>query len=70
MLVAIVIGIIAEQNDRLKNELQKITNAMLDIVMQVRYDGNIEYITPSVETVLGFSPPGHERNLFIQIYPS
>lgn len=54
--IALVVGILSEKRDVLYQELQKINNAMLDMITEVASDGKINYISQSSINLLGYSP--------------
>ena len=56
MIVAYVTSYLALKRDRLFNELQMLNSAMLDMISQIDSNGIIEYMSPSVNTVLGYAP--------------
>jgi PAS domain-containing protein len=56
MMVAYVTSYLALKRDRLFNELQMLNNAMLDMISQIDNNGIIKYVSPSVNTVLGYTP--------------
>lgn len=55
LTVAYVISRITLQRDRYYSELEILNNAMCDVVTRVDADGIIEYISPSVKKVLGYT---------------
>ena len=56
MVVAYVTSYLALKRDRLFNELQMLNGAMLDMISQIDGNGNIEYVSPSVKSVIGYTP--------------
>ena len=56
MIVAYVTSHLALKKDRVFNELQQLNSAMLDMLSQIDADGIVEYVSPSVKTVLGYAP--------------
>ena len=56
MVVAYVTSYLALKRDRLFNELEMLNSAMLDMISQIDSNGNIEYVSPSVKSVIGYTP--------------
>jgi diguanylate cyclase (GGDEF)-like protein/PAS domain S-box-containing protein len=56
MVVAYVTSYLALKRDHLFNELQMLNSAMLDMISQIDGNGNIEYVSPSVKSVIGYTP--------------
>jgi diguanylate cyclase (GGDEF)-like protein/PAS domain S-box-containing protein len=56
MVVAYITSYLTLKRDRLFNELQKLNSAMLDMISQIDSNGIVEYVSPSVKTVLGYTP--------------
>ena len=56
VMVAYVTSYLALKRDRAFNELQQLNSAMLDMLSQIDADGIVEYVSPSVKTVLGYAP--------------
>lgn len=54
IIVAFVISRITLERNRYYSELEMLNNAMCDVVTRIDTDGIIEYISPSVERVLGY----------------
>ena len=56
MVVAFVTSYLVRRRDSVFNELQQLNSAMLDMLSQIDADGIVEYVSPSVKTVLGYAP--------------
>ncbi|MEI7997772.1 MAG: PAS domain S-box protein [Methylococcaceae bacterium] len=56
MIVGYVTGYLAQKQNFLFNELQTLNSAMLDMISKIDSNGVIEYVSPSVKTVLGYAP--------------
>ncbi len=68
--VALAVALISEKRDALYNELHKINQAMLDMVIEVDPDGIIHYVSPSSMNVLGYTPEELlQRSIFDQVHP-
>jgi PAS domain S-box-containing protein len=56
MAVAYVTAYLAMKRDHLCGELQMLNTAILDMISRVDDKGVVEYVSPSVKSVLGYSP--------------
>jgi diguanylate cyclase (GGDEF)-like protein/PAS domain S-box-containing protein len=56
IILAYVISSLASSRDRLLGELQMLNSAMLDMISRIDGSGVIQYVSPSVTAVLGYSP--------------
>lgn len=54
--IALAVGLLSEKRDLLYQELQKINNAMLDMITEVDSSGEIGYISSSSMNILGYAP--------------
>ena len=71
MIVAYVTGYLAKKRDFLFNELQTLNSAMLDMISQIDSNGIIEYVSPSVKIVLGYTPEQVMGKMFFDfIHPN
>lgn len=70
LVVAYVTSSLVLRQDRLFTELQTLNNAMLDMISQIDGAGIIQYVSPSVRTVLGYAPEQMTGKVFFDfIHP-
>ena len=70
MIVAYVTSYLAQKRDVLFNELQTMNSTMLDMISKIDSNGVIEYVSPSVKTVLGYAPEQLKGKLFFDFIHS
>lgn len=56
IIVAYATSHLAKKRDFLFDELQTLNSSMLDMISKVDSNGLVEYVSPSVKTVLGYTP--------------
>ncbi len=74
-----LVGVARDISDRKRMEealrlsearLRRIADAMRDVVTQVDAEGNVQYVSPSIEQVLGYRPEDTlGRSLFERVHP-
>jgi diguanylate cyclase (GGDEF)-like protein/PAS domain S-box-containing protein len=70
MIVAYVTSFLELKRDRLFSELQMLNHAMLDMISKIDSNGVVQYVSPSVVTVLGYTPEHMEGKPFFDfIHP-